>query len=263
MSAACLYDLEGAVATITLNRPDALNALNVDLSLALIDALARAAKDPAVRCVVITGAGRAFCSGADLAEAQQRIKEGGNLSPSQILRERYNPIITSIVEMEKPVIAAMNGIAAGAGASVALACDLRIASEKASFMQAFVRIGLVPDAGANYFLPQLVGFSKALEMALTGDLIDAETSLRLGLVNRVVAPENLMKEARAWAEPFASGPTRAYGLTKKAMRFGASNPLSAVLDYEPDLQDQAALSADAAEGIAAFVEKRAPNFGGK
>lgn len=262
MSDVCLYELDAGVATLTMNRPDSLNALNGDLSHALADALATAAADDSVRCVVITGAGRAFSSGADLAEAQERIAEFGNFLPSGILKEYYHPIINAIVTMEKPVIAAVNGIAAGAGLSVALACDLRIASEKAAFLQAFVRIGLIPDAGSNYFLPQLVGYAKALEMSLTGDIIDAETALRLGLVNRVVPVEELVKATREFAEPFATGPTRAYGLTKKAMRFGATNPLSAVLDYEPDLQDQAALTKDSVEGITAFLEKRAPNYKG-
>lgn len=257
------YDIDGGIATITMNRPDALNALDEDLSAALIDAIARAGSDLAVRCVVITGTGRAFSSGADLQEAKRRIEEGGNLSPGEILRTRYNPIVLGIVEMEKPVIAAVNGVAAGAGLSVALACDLRIASDQARFMQAFVKIGLVPDAGSNHFLPRLIGYAKALELSMTGDIIDAETALQLGLVNRVVPHDELMKQAREWAEPFATGPTRAYGLIKKAMRFGATNDLTPTLDYEPELQDQAALTRDANEGIRAFLEKRAATYEGR
>ncbi|HEX9774175.1 MAG TPA: enoyl-CoA hydratase-related protein [Actinomycetota bacterium] len=263
MTDVCLYERAGGIATITLNRPEALNALDESLSDGLIKALGDAGSDLGVRCVILTGAGRAFCSGADLQEAKKRIAEHGTMQPSEILRDRYNPIVRQIVEMEKPVIAAMNGIAAGAGASLALACDLRIASDKAGFMQAFVKIGLVPDAGANYFLPHLVGYQKALELALTGDVVGAEEAQRIGLVNRVVPHDDLMAQAHAFAEPFATGPTRAYALTKKAMRFGAVHDLTSVMDYEPDLQDQAALTADAREGIAAFVEKRAPRYDGR
>jgi 2-(1,2-epoxy-1,2-dihydrophenyl)acetyl-CoA isomerase len=262
MTDVLIYEVDGGVATITFNRPDALNALDESLSDAAIKALEQAATDLAVRCVLITGAGRAFCSGADLQEAKKRIAEGGNLQPSEILRRRYNPIILSIVNMEKPVIAAVNGVAAGAGASVALACDYRVGSDQARFMQAFIKIGLVPDAGANYFLPRFVGYTKALEMAMSGDVVDAQTALELGLVNKVVPHDQLMDEARALAQRFAEGPTKAYGLTKKTMRFGATYDLEAVLDFEPDLQDQAALTADTMEGITAFVEKRPPKFKG-
>lgn len=257
------YEASDGIATITLNRPDSLNALNTEISHALIDVLGTVAQDATVRCVILTGAGRAFCSGADLAEAQERIDAGQRLDVSEILRDRYHRIIMGIVEMEKPVIAAVNGVAAGAGASLALACDLRVGSDKAKFLQAFIKIGLIPDSGANHLLPHLVGYAKAMELALTGDMIDADEALRLGLINRVVPAEDLLKEARAWAEPFASGPTRAYGLTKKAMRFGATNDLAATLDYEADLQDQAAMTHDSLEGIKSFIEKRPPTFEGR
>jgi 2-(1,2-epoxy-1,2-dihydrophenyl)acetyl-CoA isomerase len=165
--------------------------------------------------------------------------------------------------MEKPVIAAVNGVAAGAGASLAFACDFRIAGEHAKFFMAFVKIGLIPDAGSNHLLPQLIGYAKALELAMTGDIIDAETALSLGLVTRVVPAGDLMKEARAWAEPFATGPTRAYALTKRSMRYGATHDLRQTLEVEAELQDQAAMTQDVREGITAFREKRAPNFQGK
>jgi len=252
------------ITTLTMNRADAMNALNEELSYALREALEAAASDSSVRVVVLTGSGRAFSAGADLAEAQRRIEQGGNLAPSEILRKRYNPIVKTIVEMEKPVIAAVNGVAAGAGASLAFACDVRVASDKARFMQAFVKIGLVPDAGATYFLPRLIGYARALEMAITGDLIDATKALEIGLVNAVVEHDQLLDTVRKeWAEPFASGPTRAYGLSKRAMRYGATNALENVLEFEPDLQDQAALTHDAGEGITAFLEKRPPNYRGR
>jgi len=257
------FEVADGIATLTLNRPDALNALNQELSDALIARLGEAGSDRSVRCVVLTGEGRAFSSGADLAEVERQIAEGGRIDPASILRKRYNPIIMSIVEMEKPVIAAVNGVAAGAGASLALACDMRIASDKARFFQAFVKIGLVPDSGATYLLPRLIGYQKALELALTGDIIDAEAALSLGLVNRVVPHDDLAKETKAWAEPFATGPTRAYALTKKAMRFGATNDVASTLDYEADLQQQAALTADSAEGISAFLQKREATFEGR
>lgn len=264
MSEVCLYGVSEGIATITLNRPDALNALNGELSDALNKNLEQTRGDLGVRCVVITGAGRAFSSGADLQEARKRFEEMGGLAPSEILRNRYHRFVHAITEMEKPVIAAVNGVAAGAGASLALACDVRVAAEGARFIQAFIRIGLIPDSGANYLLPHLVGYAKALELALTGDQVDAETALRLGLVNEVVPADRLLDHVREkWAMPFADGPTRAYGLTKKAMLFGATHELGETLDYEADLQDQAALTQDAAEGIRSFLEKRPPRYEGR
>lgn len=256
-------EIDAGIRTITMNRPDSLNALNQELSDALTEALDQAAADPQVRCVVITGAGRAFSSGADLADVQPTIEAGERFRPSEILRGRYHPFITRIVEMEKPVIAAVNGVAAGAGASLAYACDLRIASDKAKFFMAFIKIGLIPDAGSNYFLPRLVGYQKALELAMTGDIIDAQTALQIGLVNKVVPADELAAATRAFAEPLASGPTRAYALTKKSMRFGATQTLEATLDYEADLQDQAASTRDAIEGVTAFIQKRPAVYEGR
>lgn len=256
-------EIDGGIQTITLNRPDSLNALNQELSEGLTEALDQAAADAAVRCVVITGAGRAFSSGADLSVAQPLLESGDRFRPSDLLRNTYHPFITRIVEMEKPVIAAVNGIAAGAGASLAYACDMRIASDKAKFFMAFVKIGLIPDAGSNYFLPQLVGYQKALELAMTGDIIDAQTALDIGLVNKVVPADELLEQTRVWSEPFATGPTRAYALTKRSMRFGATHELASTLDYEADLQDQVAMTRDVTEGISAFIEKRAPTFEGR
>src|SRR5579883_1056005 len=182
-----LIDDAQGVRTITMNRPESLNALNEALKAELADALKAAERDDTVRCLVLTGAGRAFCSGADLKEASAQQKSYG-----ESLRRAYNPIILRLRTIEKPVIAAVNGVAAGAGCSLALACDLRVASDKASFIEAFVKVGLVPDSGATYLLPRMVGLSKALEMAMTGDPLDAGTALSLGLASRVVPGEELM-----------------------------------------------------------------------
>lgn len=257
-----LYDTAGGVATITLNRPDALNALDATLTVELQKVIAEAAGDPAVRCVVITGAGRAFCSGADLAQLEDAYKAGEPPQLGEMLRERYHPVIAPIVTMEKPVVASVNGVAAGAGASLALACDFRIASEKAKFFQAFVKVGLVPDSGSTYFLPRLVGIAKATELALLGEIVGAEEALRIGLVTKVVPADDLAAETRSFAEGLASGPTHAYGLGKKALRFGAVHDLESAMDYEADLQSQAALTADHLEGVRAFIEKRDPKFEG-
>lgn len=258
-----LYEAADGIATITLNRPDNLNALNSTLVIELQKVLSEAAGDSEVRCVVITGAGRGFCAGADLAQLEDAYNAGEVPALGDMLRERYHPVILPIVTMEKPVVASVNGVAAGAGASLALACDFRIASEHAKFFQAFVKVGLVPDSGSTYFLPRLVGIAKATELALLGDIVDAQESLRLGLVTKVVPAGELEKETRAFAEMLAAGPTRAYALGKKAIRFGAVHDLETAMDYEADLQNQVALSADHLEGVKAFMEKRAPRFGGK
>ena len=259
MTDVVLYDIAGGVATITLNRPDSLNALNEELAMSLQKALADAGGDRTVRCVVITGAGRGFCSGADLSGLPQ----GERIPVSDILRRWYHPIVLPITQMEKPVIAAVNGVAAGAGASLAFACDFRIASEKARFIQAFIKIGLLPDSGSNYFLPRLVGFAKAMELSMTGDAVDAAEALRIGLVNEVAPLEGFAEAVASYAKPFASGPTRAYGLARKALHFGATNPLHETLEYEADAQELLAGTADVAEGVLSFLQKRAPTFEGR
>ncbi|HEX9712838.1 MAG TPA: enoyl-CoA hydratase-related protein [Actinomycetota bacterium] len=263
MSDTIIYDVSDGIATITLNRPDSLNALNTELSNAFIKAIGDAGSDLGVRAVIITGAGRAFCAGADLAEVQNQMEGGKQMRPDEILRTRYNPIVLGITEMPKPVIAAVNGAAAGAGSSVALACDIRIAGDKAKFLQAFIKIGLIPDSGAHWLLPRLVGQAKATELAITGETIDAEEALRIGMVNRVVPQAELLEQATAWAKRFATGPTVAYGLTKKAFRLAATADLSTVLDIEADLQAEAALTRDSVEGVVAFIEKRDATFEGR
>ncbi len=244
--------------TITLNRPDVLNAVNDQLARELHDALRGASRDGAVRCLVLTGAGRGFCSGQDL-----RDRAAGDLSYREHLRRTYNPVILLMRTIEKPVIAAVNGVAAGAGMSLALAADLRVASEKATFIEVFARVGLVPDSGSTYLLTRLVGLGKALELCYTADPVDAQEALRLGLVNHVVPHEELMPRAMGLATRLAAGPTKAYGLTKRAMTYALHAPLEAALDYEAHLQEAAGHSADHREGVSAFLEKRAPRYEGQ
>jgi len=246
------------VLTVTLNRPDVLNAFNDLMLRELHDTLRQAARDAAVRCVVLTGAGRGFCSGQDL-----RDRAGSTFSFRESLRSRYNPIILQIRTMEKPVIAAVNGVAAGAGCSLALAADLRIASDRASFIEVFARVGLIPDSGSTYFLPRLIGLGKTFELAYTADPVDAPEALRLGLVNRVVPHDDLPAQTAALAHRLASGPTRGYGLAKRAINYGLQASLAQALEYEAVLQEVAGQTADHREGVAAFLEKRQADFKGQ
>lgn len=248
----------GGVMTVTLNRPDVLNAVNDQLAHELHEALRQAAREAAVRCLVLTGAGRGFCSGQDL-----RGRAESRPSYRDHLRATYNPIILLLRTMEKPVIASVNGVAAGAGMSLALAADLRIASERASFIEVFSRVGLVPDSGSTHLLTRLVGLGKALELCYTADPVDAQEALRLGLVNRVVPHDELNAATGTLAARLAAGPTKAYGLMKRALTYGLHAPLDAALEYEAHLQEIAGRSADHGEGVAAFLEKRPPSFHGR
>jgi 2-(1,2-epoxy-1,2-dihydrophenyl)acetyl-CoA isomerase len=268
------YEASERVATITLDRPDVLNAFDRALKDELLAALRKAAKDDDVRVAIITGEGRAFSAGQDLRERATRSREraasrddtSADDAPTpldQELRARYNPIVEAIHAMPKPVIAAVNGVAAGAGMSLALACDLRIASEHASFIEVFGRVGLVPDTGSTWFLPRLVGAAKALELMWTTDAVEAPTALTLGLVNRVVPAETLMKETRDLALRLASAAPLALALTKRAVQHALESGLSESLDYEASLQGIAGRSKDYAEGVAAFVEKRPARFTGE
>ena len=251
-------DAEAGVATLTLNRPDALNALTVLMKIELLGALRRVERDAGVRAVILTGAGRAFCAGQDLRERLEP-----DAAPLGVeLRERYNPIIRAMRSLPKPIVAAVNGVAAGAGASLAMACDLRIAADTASFALAFGRVGLVPDSGATWFLPRLVGATRAAELALLGDPVTAADAVRLGLVGRVVAAAELATEARSVAARLAAGAPRAIALTKRALNATWERDLESTLDYEAHLQDMAGRTSDHREGMAAFLEKRPPRFSG-
>ncbi len=255
-----LYETADGVVTITLNRPHALNAFTDPMIQAATAAFKRAGKDKAVRAIILTGAGRGFSSGQDLAEVQER---QGEFSIGQHLRHGYHRLILGMVRLEKPIISAINGIAAGAGCGVALAADIRIASDRASFMLAFSKVGLVPDSGTNWFLPRIVGYGRAYEMAITADRIPANQALAWGIVNRVVPGDQLMETAQAWAQKLASGPTLAFGLTKRAMNRAWGMSLAEALEYEAHLQEVAARSHDFNEGVHAFLEKRPAQFEGK
>jgi 2-(1,2-epoxy-1,2-dihydrophenyl)acetyl-CoA isomerase len=255
-----LVSLDAGVLRLTLNRPDSLNAFTVGMTQALAAAMARAESEAAVRCVLVTGAGRGFCAGQDLTERDMNAKDidlGGGLDT------RYNPLVRRMRALEKPIVCAVNGVAAGAGANFALACDLVIAARSASFIQAFVKIGLVPDCGGSYFLPRLAGTQRAMALAMTGDRLTAEDAERWGVIWRCVDDANLKAEADKLALQLASGPTRSLGLIKKAMYASAGNTLSAQLDMERDLQREIGKGKDYREGVAAFLEKRKPQFTGQ
>jgi 2-(1,2-epoxy-1,2-dihydrophenyl)acetyl-CoA isomerase len=257
------YAVDEGVAVLTLNRPDVLNAFDDELGHAALQAVEKASQDESVRCVVLTGAGRAFCSGEDLGALAGGYEKGEPPELGATLTDRYNPLIRALRSAPKPVIAAVNGVAAGAGASVALACDFRIASERAKLALAFVKVGLVPDSGAIWFLTKMVGAAKAWELSATGNQVDAEEGLRLGLFNRVVPAADFDAEWRSYARGLASGPTRAFALIKSLVNSAAQNSLDDQLDLEVQAQSEAGRSADHMEGIRAFFEKRPPGFEGR
>lgn len=257
-----LYEIENSVLTITLNRPEKLNAMTPTLLCELKEAFEKANADSNVRTVVVTGAGRGFCAGADLGAASELIAKG-DFSYEDNLNATYNPLIMSMQQLAKPVIAAVNGVAAGAGMSLALACDIRIVAESASFTQAFVKIGLVPDSGSTWLLPRLVGMTKALELMLTGQKISAREALAIGMVNQVVPDADLNTTVKQMAQQFANAPTKAIGLIKQAVNFASTSTLEAALQKEAILQGVAGTSADHMEGVAAFLEKRPAAFKGE
>jgi 2-(1,2-epoxy-1,2-dihydrophenyl)acetyl-CoA isomerase len=250
---------QGAVLTLTLNRPEALNALTPELLGGLAKALRDAEKDKEVRAVVLTGAGRAFCAGADL---QAIVAAAAKQGAGPVVRDRFNPVIQQIRKMEKPVIAAVNGVAAGAGASLAFACDLKVAAEEAKFPMAFTKIGLTPDSGMSFFLPRALGLSRALEAAWFGEPISAKQALEAGLVNRLVPAAQVLQAAKDWAGALAEMPARSIALTKRSLNHSMGRHLDAQLEYEAHLQEILGRTNDFKEGVAAFKEKRAPKFTG-
>jgi 2-(1,2-epoxy-1,2-dihydrophenyl)acetyl-CoA isomerase len=257
-----LVSLEAGVLRLTLNRPEKLNAFNPDMHQALRQALERAAGESEVRAVLLTGAGRGFCAGQDLAERD--VSSGAApIDLSVSLGSNYNPLVRRLRELPKPVVCAVNGVAAGAGANIALACDLVLAARSARFVQAFSRIGLVPDSGGTYFLPRLVGTARAVGLAMLAESIGAEQAEHWGLIWKAVDDARLADEALVLARRLASGPTKGYGLLKKAINASSGNSLDAQLDLERDLQREAGFSEDYREGVSAFKEKREPRFKGK
>jgi 2-(1,2-epoxy-1,2-dihydrophenyl)acetyl-CoA isomerase len=261
MSDAVLYDVADAVATITLNRPDALNAADDALKVDLAEALERATDDAGVRAVVLTGAGRAFCVGQDLKELEPLYASGDPELAGVVAK--FNRVISLLTGLPKPVIAGVNGVAAGAGASLAFACDFRVVSDKASFAMAFSGIGLVPDSGASWTLPKLVGTSKAMEMLTLGGKVGADDALRIGLATKVVPADVFDDELRAFAGALAAGPTLAFGLTKRLVSSAATSTLYEALDLEEELQSVAGRSYDHGAAIQAFLAKQPTAFEGR
>jgi 2-(1,2-epoxy-1,2-dihydrophenyl)acetyl-CoA isomerase len=246
---------------LTLNRPERLNAFNAAMHEALRAALAEAQADETCRALLITGAGRGFCAGQDLGD--RVVKPGETIVPSNALETYYNPLIRTLRALPFPVIAAVNGVAAGAGANIALACDIVLAARSASFVQAFARIGLVPDCGGTWILPRLVGDARARGLALTAEPLSAEKAEAWGLIWKCVDDASLLAEAQHLCEHFASAPTQGLALIKRAFDASATNTLDAQLDLERDLQREAHRTPDYAEGVRAFMEKRKPNFTGR
>ena len=256
-----LVEDSGGVRMLTLNRPDKLNAFNAEMNRALLAALAGAADD-GIRAVLLTGAGKGFCAGQDLSD---RMQGEGSQAPDlgHTIETLWNPLVRAIRGLGKPVVCAVNGVAAGAGANLALACDLVLAARSASFLQAFSRIGLLPDSGGTYFLPRLAGAARAMGLALLADKLSAEDAERWGLIWKAVDDAQLAKESSSIARMLSEGPTKAYGLIKKALYASSGNSLDAQLDLERDLQREAGYSEDYREGVAAFLQKRKPVFKGR
>ena len=260
--ATILSKLDKGVLSVTLNRPDKLNAFNDEMHLALREQIQRAHDEPDIRCVLITGAGRAFCAGQDLGDRDPSAMDGPP-DLGHTLETYYNPTLRLIRTLEKPVIVAVNGVAAGAGANFALACDIVLAARSAKFIQAFTRIGLTPDAGGSWSLARLVGEARAKALAMTADPLDAERAADWGLIWKAIDDDALMKEALDLARSLASGPTRGLGLTKRSIQAAATNDFSDQLDIERDLQREAGRTSDYAEGVSAFLQKRKPVFQGR
>lgn len=252
-------EIKGGVCTLRMNRADKYNSFVREMALDLQVKLDSAAADDDIRCIVLIGEGKAFCAGQDLAEATD--PNGPELS--RIVSEHYNPIIQRIRRIEKPIIAAVNGVAAGAGANIALACDIVLATESASFIQAFSKIGLIPDSGGTFFLPRLIGWQRASALMMTGDKVMAKEAAEMGMIYKAIADEDFASEVEKLATTLANMPTKGLGLTKRALNQSVSNNLNQQLDLEDELQSQAGKTEDYEEGTRAFLEKRKPEFKGK
>jgi 2-(1,2-epoxy-1,2-dihydrophenyl)acetyl-CoA isomerase len=254
-----LYNQHDGIATISLNRPDVYNALNDEITYELQDALKTVAKDEHVRVVVLTGEGKAFCSGQDLKAVSGEQKR----SFMDSLHKRYNPIVKLMRNLPKPIVCRLNGVAAGAGCSLALACDIIVATEEASLIEVFINIGLVPDSGSSYFLPRLVGAARAFELCSMGTKVKAKEALEMGLINKVVSASDLDTTVKQYTSYYATAPTKSIGLIKKMLNKSATASLDEMLDYEAYTQEIAGSSQDYKEGVTAFLEKRKPSFVGK
>lgn len=259
-STTILSKIENGFAHLTLNRPEVFNSFNREMALALQQALDSCAANDEVRAIVITGNGKAFCAGQDLKEVTTPALNPGFKT---ILDDHYNPIIKRLRSIEKPIIAAVNGVAAGAGANIALACDIVIAHEKASFIQAFSKIGLIPDSGGTFFLPRLIGFQKAMALAMLGDKVAADEAAALGMIYKAVPADDYADFVEQTARKVAQMPTKALGLIKKAFNASLGNTLDEQLTLESKYQIEAAATDDYEEGVTAFIEKRKPNYKGR
>jgi 2-(1,2-epoxy-1,2-dihydrophenyl)acetyl-CoA isomerase len=256
--ASVLLETENGVAYITLNRPDKLNSFNREMALLLQQLLDDCAADDAIRCIYITGAGKGFCAGQDLAE----VVDPNGPGMQKILVEHYNPIISRLRSISKPIVAAVNGVAAGAGANLALACDIVVASESASFIQAFSKIGLIPDSGGTYHLPKLIGFQRASALMMLGDKVPAIEALQMGMLYKIFPADTFIPESKKLAQQLAQMPTKALGYIKEALNASLTSDLQQQLATEDKLQQQAASTNDFKEGVASFLEKRNPAFKG-
>ncbi|MEZ5017761.1 MAG: enoyl-CoA hydratase-related protein [Flavipsychrobacter sp.] len=259
MSNTILYKIEDGVAYISLNRPDKFNSFNREMALAFQSKLDEAEKDETVRCIYVTGTGKGFCAGQDLSEAID--PDGPELE--RIVEEHYNPIISRLRNIEKPIIAAVNGVAAGAGANIALACDIVLATQSASFIQAFSKIGLIPDSAGTFFLPKLIGMQRASALMMLADKVTADESVTMGMIYKSFADESFEEESKAIAKKLATMPTKGIGLTKRLLNESLYNTFEEQIEREKIVQVEAGSTYDFQEGVSAFLEKRKPEFKGK